>query len=351
MTSAPRDESALPDDLRSLGQPTVRPLAERLNKVSLDDFPRPDDFDPSIWPSLERLFPRILTGKDFPEFLDAVAGAIDRGRPVLMMLGGHVVKTGMNFLIADLVKRGALTWLAANGSVAVHDWELALIGATSEDVGAHLEDGRFGLWEETGGGIATGLMDGLADKRGHGEALGLRVLGKLPAAKTPGENTSSETPSPFPHAKASIMAACAGAGRPMTIHSAFGAEIVHEHPACRGSVYGAMSERDFHRLTHRVAKLEGGVAMNWGSAVIMPEVFLKALAVARNHAAQGREGVECQSFTNASFDFIRQYRPLVNVVERPTKGYGKGYLFTGCHEVQFPLFYAGLRWRLEKAGA
>jgi hypothetical protein len=146
------------------------------------------------------------------------------------------------------------------------------------------------------------------------------------------------------------MAASAEVGRPMTIHSAFGAEIVHEHPACRGAVCGAMAERDFHRLTHRVATLEGGVAMNWGSAVMMPEVFLKTLALARNFAAQGKEGVACQSFTNASFDFIRQYRPLVNVVERPTKGYGKGYLFTGSHEMLFPMFYAGLRWRLEKAG-
>jgi len=324
------DGPQLPLDVLPPGRVRVRPLSERQNKVDVADFPRVENVDVSAIRGLEALFPRILAGREFPEFLDAVAVAIRANKPVIMMLGGHVVKTGLSYLIVDLLRRGYITHLAANGSVAIHDWELALQGATSEDVGPYLDDGRFGLWEETGGGMSRALASGMDRGYGYGEALGRWIVQH----------------DAFLHRNASIMATCAALDRPMTIHSAFGAEIIHEHPAADGAVHGTLVQRDFHRLTHRLASLEGGVVMNWGSAVMMPEVFLKALAIARNKAAQGHTGWECESFTNASFDFIKQYRPLVNVVQRPSRQGGKGYVFTGHHELIFPMFYAGLRARL-----
>jgi hypothetical protein len=236
------------------------------------------------------------------------------------------VKVGLAPLAIALMEQGWIQHLAMNGAAAIHDFEIALIGETSEDVAEYLEDGRFGLWEETGRGMNEIVTAAAAvkDGPGFGAALGRAIA--------EGE---------FPHRAYSVLAAAHRLGIPCTVHAAIGAEIIHEHPTCSGAAIGETSYRDFKRLAETIAGLEGGVALNWGSAVIMPEVFLKALAVARNL------GAPAHGFTSASFDMLRQYRPLMNIVDRPTgqaigRPQGKGFVFTGHHEILFPLFLTSL---------
>jgi len=305
------------------------PLSERRNKVKVSEFcPWPEEKTTTGGPGASPLdlMPDILVGRQWREFIGLTKQAIADRKTVLLMMGGHVVKVGLAPLVITLMKRGAISHVAMNGATAIHDYEIALIGATSEDVAEYLEDGRFGLWEETGGGMNKILNAAAAEKDGAGFGA---ALGKAIAEGD------------FPHKRFSILAAAHRLGIPVTVHAAIGAEIIHEHPSCSGAAIGELSYRDFKRLTETVADLEGGVAMNWGSAVILPEVFLKALAVARNL------GAPAHGFTSATFDMIRQYRPLVNVVERPTgqavgKPQGKGFVFTGHHEILFPLFYVSL---------
>ena len=244
------------------------------------------------------------------------------------MLGGHVVKTGLSPLIIDLMERRVITHVAMNGSGAIHDYEMARFGATSEDVAAGLRDGTFGMAEETGRGMNEAIIAGAARGYGMGEAVG-RAL---------------EQQAGLAHAELSLLLAGRRLGIPATVHAAIGAEIIHQHPLASGAAIGETSHRDFRRLAAALGSLDdGGVALNVGSAVIMPEVFLKALTVARNlHAGRPTGFVTCD------LDMQRHYRPHVNVVERPTMGGGQGYEITGHHELMVPLLAWSIAAELER---
>lgn len=303
------------------------PLSERANKVRLAQFsPVPGD-DAALDPLA--LLPDILAGRDFPRFVRAVADARRAGRPFVLMIGGHVIKTGQSRLIIDLMHRGIVTHLAANGSVSIHDFEIALIGETSEDVAAGLPDGRFGNWEETGAGINEAVNTGAGVGRGYGEAVGRFIAERN-----------------LPHVDASVLAQAFRRGVPATIHVGMGNDIIHQHPSWDAGAMGAASGRDFHLLAETVADLEGGALLNVGSAVLLPETFLKALSIARNLT-----GGKPEAFTTGVFDMIAQYRSAVNVAQRPTASGGsaaQGYVFIGHHEILFPLFYCALRRELEQ---
>ncbi len=246
----------------------------------------------------------------------AIAEAARAKRAVVAMLGGHIVKTGLAPLIIDLIDRGVVTHLAMNGSAAIHDYEIARFGATSEDVARGLVDGTFGMAEETGRGMNDAFVTGTEHGWGMGESLA-RAL----------ETASLSNP------ELSVLLAAQRAGIPVTVHAAIGAEIIHQHPATSGAAIGETSHRDFRRLAGSLPQLhDGGVVLNLGSAVIMPEVFLKALTIARNLNAGKPTG-----FTTCDLDMQRHYRPRVNVVQRPTEGSGKGYEITGHHEIMVPL--------------
>lgn len=311
-------------------QVRTRPLSERANKVRLDQFSSvpADGANDALDPLA--LLPDVLVGRDFPAYVRAVAQARRTGRPFVLMIGGHVIKTGLSRLVIDLMERGLVTHLAANGSVSVHDYEIARIGATSEDVAFYLPDGRFGNWEETGRGINAAVNRGADDGLGYGAAIGRAVA-----------------EANLPHADASVFAAAWRLGIPATVHVAFGNDIIHQHPAWDPAKMGQATGRDFHRFVQSVADLDGGAVMNLGSAVILPETFLKALSVARN-LQNGRP----EAFTTGVFDMIAQYRSAVNVAQRPTQagaGEGaRGYVFVGHHEILFPLFYCALRREMEK---
>jgi hypothetical protein len=249
--------------------------------------------------------------------VDGIAAAARAGRGVLWMVGGHVVKTGLAPVLIDLMERGAITHLASNGSAAIHDYELARWGGTSEDVEAGLKDGTFGMAEETGRAMNEAIVAGAACGWGLGESLA----------------RSLEQAAALAHPELSLLLQARRLGVGFTVHAAIGAEIIHQHPAADGAAIGATSYTDFRRLAAWLPQLEGGVVLNLGSAVIMPEVFLKALTMSRNvHGGAPR------AFTAADFDMIRHYRPRVNVVERPTRtGGGVGYQITGHHEIMVPL--------------
>ena len=232
------------------------------------------------------------------------------------MLGGHIVKTGLAPLLIDLMNRGVVTHIAMNGSAAIHDYEIARFGATSEDVARGLVDGTFGMAEETGRGMNEAFTLGMKNEWGMGEAL----------ANALGDRELSNP-------DLSVLLAAKRLGIPSTVHAALGAEIIHQHPAADGAAIGDTSHRDFRRLAASLPALhDGGVVLNLGSAVIMPEVFLKALTIARNLNSGKPTG-----FTTCDLDMQRHYRPRVNVVQRPTQGSGKGYEITGHHEIMVPL--------------
>ncbi|HEY8831339.1 MAG TPA: hypothetical protein VIM21_02415 [Gemmatimonadaceae bacterium] len=259
--------------------------------------------------------------------MDAVASAKKNGRAVVVMFGGHIVKTGLAPLLIDLMKRGVITHLAMNGSAAIHDYEIARFGATSEDVARGLVDGTFGMAEETGRGMNEAFIAGMKNDLGMGEALA-RALEELPLS----------------NADLSVMLSAHRLGIPCTVHAALGAEIIHQHPAASGAAIGDTSHRDFRRLAASLPALhDGGVVLNLGSAVIMPEVFLKALTIARNLNSGKPTG-----FTTCDLDMQRHYRPRVNVVQRPTQGSGNGYEITGHHEVMVPLLVWGVVEALER---
>jgi len=233
------------------------------------------------------------------------------------MLGGHVVKTGLAPVLIELMRRGIVTHVAMNGSAAIHDYEVARFGATSEDVAAGLRDGTFGMADETGREMNEAFIAGMRDGLGMGESLG-RALEAQPSLANP---------------ELSLLLAARRLGIPLSVHAALGAEIIHQHPAANGAAIGDTSHRDFRRLAHSLTALDdGGVVLNLGSAVIMPEVFLKALTIARN-LGDGKP----QNFTSVDLDMQRHYRPRMNVVQRPTLHSGKGYEITGHHEIMVPL--------------
>lgn len=270
--------------------------------------------------------PDVLVARDFLQVVAAIAGAARKQRAVVVMLGGHIVKTGLTPLLIDLMKRDVITHLAMNGSAAIHDYEIARFGATSEDVARGLVDGTFGMAEETGRGMNEAFTAGMKNGWGMGESLA-RALRDCRLANP----------------ELSVMLAADDLGVPCTVHAALGAEIIHQHPATDGAAIGDTSHRDFRRLAASLPDLhEGGVVLNLGSAVIMPEVFLKALTIARN-----LNGGKPTDFTTCDLDMQRHYRPRVNVVQRPTQFSGKGYEITGHHEIMVPLLSWGVVEALE----
>jgi hypothetical protein len=268
--------------------------------------------------------PSILAGEDLRDLTRAVAVSCRRRRQVIIGMGAHVIKCGLSPLIVDLMADGIVTAIALNGAGAIHDFELAWHGRTSEDVGPALEKGTFGTAKETGEFMNDSAVEGDRLGLGLGEVLGSRLLEQSP-----------------PNEDISIL--CAGARHdvPVTVHVALGTDITHMHPGASGAAIGETSLRDFHRLAAAVERLEGGVYVNIGSAVVLPEVFLKALALSRN-----RRGGLPRRFVTANLDFLPHYRPMQNVVRRPTTTGGKGYQIIGHHELLLPLLFAAVREEL-----
>jgi len=314
-----------------LGRVRTVPIEQRPNKVNTAEFASPPGGDRSFDAFIAAL-PDILKARDFRSVVDAVVAAKRSAKAVILMVGGHVVKTGIGPLIIDLMQRGVATHLAMNGSAAIHDYEIARFGATSEDVARGLRDGTFGMAEETGRGLNEAFIRGHEHGWGMGEAVA-RALAVLEEQRA------------LAHPEMSVLLAARTLGVPVTVHAALGAEIVHQHPIASGAAIGDTSHRDFRRLAASIEGLDdGGVALNIGSAVIMPEVFLKALTVARNVNA-GRP----RNFVTCDFDMQRHYRPLVNVVERPTLDGGAGYAITGHHEIMIPLLAWAVAARLDRS--
>ncbi len=292
------------------------PVATRPNKVRAEEFAAAPADDRSFAAFVHSL-PDVLKARDFRAVVDAVVRAARSKRAVIVMLGGHVVKTGIGPLLVDLMRRGIVTDIAMNGSAVIHDYEIARFGATSEDVATGLRDGTFGMAEETGRGLNEAFTTGMASGWGMGESAA-RALAALPS---------------LAHPELSVLLQAWQLGVGVTAHAALGAEIIHQHPSANGAAIGDTSHRDFRRLAASLERVhDGGVVLNCGSAVIMPEVFLKALSVARNLNA-GRP----TDFVTCDIDMQRHYRPHVNVVQRPTLEGGAGYELTGHHELMLPL--------------
>jgi len=300
-------------------------IARRASKVGPSLVAQPPGSDPSFsafWKSL----PDILAAQDLRYLVDQLARAAGR-RAVLAMLGGHVIKVGLGPLMIELMRRRVITHVAMNGSAAIHDFELAAYGGTSEDVGAGLADGSFGMAEETGRDMNACINEGAREGRGMGEALAEQLRRRRTLAAP----------------QVSVLLACATLGVPVTVHAAVGAEITHLHPTADGAAVGATSYRDFLRLAEALPALDdGGVVLNLGSAVVMPEVFVKALSIARN-----LHGGKPANFTACDCDMQRHYRPRVNVVERPTLAGGRGIQLTGHHELLIPLLCWAVLDRLD----
>jgi len=298
------------------------PLKSRKNKARVEDFARPSAPDVSVRAFVDSL-PNVLAAADFKAVVRALATARASDAGIVWGLGAHVIKTGLGPVLIDLMEQGFVSAIATNGAAIIHDFEIALVGATSEDVDESLGPGRFGMAEETGRLLNGAIADGVASGLGLGQA----VTGFL-AKKEP------------QHARSSVLAAAARLGVPVTVHVAIGTDILHMHPAASGAAFGEGSLRDFRYFVSNVARLERGVYLNCGSAVILPEVFLKAVALARNR------GIALAELTTVNLDFLRSYRPQTNVVARPTAGTGRGYSLVGHHEIMIPLLAAALKGSL-----
>lgn len=303
----------------------TRKLSTLSRLVGRDQLARPLKPGATIRAFLDSL-PAVLAAKDLRDLARRIADARRRDRPFLLMMGAHPLKVGLGPIICDLIRDGILTAIATNGAAIIHDFELAFAGRTSEDVGAGLAEGGFGMAEETGAFLNAAAKIAARENIGLGHAVGREIL----AAR-------------LKFRDASIFATAFAAGVPATVHVTLGADIIHMHPAADGAAIGAATMADFHRLTAVVGELTRGVVVNLGSAVVMPEVFLKALNLARNL------GRKVTSFTAADMDFIRNYRPRMNVVDRPTAGSGgRGIVLTGHHELMFPLLTAAIREELAR---
>lgn len=293
--------------------------ADRVSKVMTDQLARPPHAGMSMREFLDGL-PNILKAEELKAVAWAIVKARELGRPVLAMLGGHVVKTGCVPVITSLAREGFITHFASNGAAAVHDTELARFGHTSEDVGEHLSKGTFGMAGDTAALVAGAAQSAVERGEGYGEALGRMLV--------------EESPS---YLDRSLLAAAFQMSVPYTLHVALGTDIVHQHPCSSGAAIGEASMHDFRIMAATVSRLgHGGVVLNFGSAVVMPEVFLKCLAVARNL------GHDTRDFTTANFDMIQHYRSNMNVVTRPVMDGGKGYSITGHHEIMIPLLAAAV---------
>ncbi|MGD0281010.1 MAG: hypothetical protein ABSB95_01455 [Dissulfurispiraceae bacterium] len=261
--------------------------------------------------------PGFLAANDIKAVVQAMVRAYKNGRPVVLGMGAHPIKVGLSTLIIDLMRRGIITAVAANGACIIHDFEIAFIGRTSEDVGRELCAGSFGMGRETGSMVNKAISEGVKKGEGIGRSMGSFI------------DASS-----LPYKENSIFREGFRLDIPMTVHVAVGSDIIHMHPEADGASIGEGSLRDFRLFTSVVADLEGGVYINLGSAVLLPEVFLKALTSARNL------GNKVEEFTTVNMDFVQHYRPRENVLRRPTMTKGQGFALTGHHEIMFPLLAA-----------
>ena len=294
------------------------PLASRTSKANAADFAKPYRAGGGM-ASLLASFPAILAAADFKAVVAAIRSARTGDRGIIWGFGAHVIKTGLGPILIDLMERGFVSAMATNGAGIIHDFELALSGGTSEDVDEALGPGRFGMAEETGELLNAAINDGVSNGLGLGQAVGHRLREMKPA-----------------HEALSVVAAAARLQIPVTVHVAIGTDIIHMHPRASGAALGEGSLRDFRYFVSNVARLKGGVYLNCGSAVVLPEVFLKAVAIARN------QGASLDQLTTVNMDFTRLYRPQTNVVSRPVVGVGKGYSLVGHHEIMIPLLAAAL---------
>ncbi len=293
-------------------------IHDRNSLVSHQDFARPWDPGKDFSSFLDTL-PSILAGKDIRAVIEAVAAAARNRHPVCFAMGGHVIKTGMAPIIIDLMEKQVISLVAMNGAGIIHDLEVALTGRTSEDVAGSLDDGSFGMARETADCLNQAIARAEEKHMGLGRAVGEFIL---------------DHDMPYPHL--SLLATGARLTVPVTVHVALGTDILHMHPRFNAGACGQASMHDFHTFASQIARLEQGVFINAGSAVILPEVFLKALTLARNL------GHHVEDFTTVNLDFIRHYRPMTNVVNRPTRGKGQGFSIVGHHELLIPLIAAGV---------
>ena len=300
------------DDLKTFS------ISRRKSLVSVKSFARPWKKGGSFKSYLNRL-PAILAGSELNEVIDAIATASRSGHTVILAVGAHVIKVGLNPIIIDLMQQGIISAVAMNGAGIIHDTEIALNGQTSEDVASAIDDGSFGMARETAQCLNDSVEMAEAQQLGIGAAVGQYLIEQQPS-----------------HIGESILVAGARLNIPVSVHVAFGTDIIHMHPRFDAAKTGAATHRDFQQLAAVVATLENGVHLNVGSAVILPEVFLKALTVARNI------GHRVEQFTTVNLDFIRHYRPMTNVVQRPTAKGGRGINLVGHHEIMVPLIAAGV---------
>ena len=313
----------MPRKSRPIDRSKVKTVSarRRASKVAVADEATPYQAGRSFSQFLDGL-PDILGARDLRDATTAWAKAWSADRTVLVGFGAHLIKVGLAPVVVDLLERGAISGILMNGAGCVHDLELAMMGKTSEDVAEALDDGSFGMARETSEALNNAIASGAADGIGMGAAVGRAILEAPKKA--------------YPHRDRSVLATAARLGIPATVHAAIGTDIHHMHPSADGAALGATSYRDFETLAGLVATLERGALFNIGSAVILPEVFLKALALARNL------GHKVDRFTAVNLDFIRHYRPSVNIVERPTRKGGRGISIVGQHEIVVPLLAAGV---------
>jgi hypothetical protein len=294
-------------------------LKDRPSKVQVSSFGRPHKKGGPVSELLDSL-PAILGARSLKDLAQSIARARENGKPILWGLGGHVIKTGLAPILVDLMDHGLVSGIALNGSGVIHDFEIALCGSTSEDVEVQLENGAFGMAEETGLCINEAIVQGVADGLGLGESVGRYLTALRPE-----------------YSGFSLLVQSYTRGIPVTVHATIGADIIHNHPACSPSHIGEGTHRDFRLFARLVAGLNGGgVYLNCGSAVTLPEVFLKCVTLVRN------SGETLRDFTTANLDFIQHYRPTENVVKRPVRNCGRGIALTGHHEIMIPLLAAWL---------
>lgn len=303
------------------------PLASRTSKSRAEDFARPHTKGARFSDWVSGL-PTILAAQDLDAVVAALADARSRDAGIVWGLGAHVIKTGLSPIIIDLMERGCVSALAMNGAGIIHDFEVALVGATSEEVDQTLGAGQFGMADETGRLLNQAIAEGVGSGLGIGQAVGRY----LRAAQPPFEQIS-------------IAAAAARLSIPLTVHVAIGTDIIHMHPDASGAALGKGSLRDFRFFASCVGRLKGGAYLNCGSAVVLPEVFLKAVSLARN------QGLDLTGLTTVNLDFIRHYRPQTNVIRRPTAGIGRGYEIVGHHEILIPLLAAALVERIDESSS
>jgi hypothetical protein len=302
---------------------TTYPLKSRKSKARAEDFAVPVGDAATVATFLASL-PDMLAAAQFKAVVAAMVAAHAHDGGIVWGLGAHVIKTGLGPVLIDQMERGIDSAIPTNGAAVIHDIEVALVGATSEDVDEALGPGRFGMADETGRLLNAAINDGVAAGRGLGQAVA-----EMLAAKSP------------QHARSSVLAAAARLGIPVTVHVAIGTDIIHMHPAASGAAIGEGSLRDFRYFVSNIARLERGVYLNCGSAVVLPEVFLKAVALARNR------GIALAELTTVNLDFVRLYRPQTNVVARPTAGTGRGYSLVGHHEIMIPLLAAAVKAQVQ----